>query len=71
MPSLISSQLITWCIGLIFGAGGAWAMFRQTRKDLNGIGARTRRFERNLLLYLMVTTEKREDRDKLAQFLKE
>jgi hypothetical protein len=71
LPHQIPIQGVTWIITLIFAAGGAWAMFRQTRKDLNGIGARTRRFEKNLLLALMVTTEKREDRELLARFLKD
>ena len=51
--------------------------FRQIRNDLNGIGARTREDSRRLsdelqsvLLALMVISEKREDREKIAELLK-
>jgi hypothetical protein len=60
-----------WVIGVVFGAGGALAVLRRMGRDLNGVGGRQRRFEKNLVLVLMVITEKREDRMFLAQFLKD
>jgi hypothetical protein len=38
-------QAIIWAVGVIFGAGGAWAALRQTRRDMNGIGTKTRLIE--------------------------
>lgn len=67
----MNAQIITWFIGVIFGAGSAFAIFRRMGRDLNGVGGRQRRFEKNLVLVLMVITEKREARMFLAQFLKD
>jgi hypothetical protein len=67
----VSAQIITWLIGVIFGAGGAYVTLRRMGRDLNGVGGRQRRFEKNLVLVLMVVTDKREDRMFLAQFLKD
>lgn len=64
-------QLLIWFVGVIFGAGGAFALFRRMQKDLNGLGGRQRRLEKNLTLALMVVLEERRDRELLAQFLKE
>jgi hypothetical protein len=65
------STAIIWLIGVIFGAGGAMAVLRRMSRDLNGVGRQQRRFEKNLVLVLLVITEKREDRMFLAQFLKD
>jgi hypothetical protein len=46
-------------------------MFRQVRKDVNGIGSRQRRFERNCTLAMMAILDDRRDRELLAKFLKE
>ena len=35
-------ELIALAIGAIFGAGGAMALLRGVRKDLNGLGKRVR-----------------------------
>jgi len=67
----IPEQLIIWVVGVVFGAGGAWAMVRQTRKDVNAIGAIMRRDRWNLLIALMVTLEKREDRQRLADLMRQ
>jgi hypothetical protein len=32
-------------VGVIFGAGGAWFLVKQMRRDLNGIGAKARLIE--------------------------
>jgi hypothetical protein len=73
--SQLPSQVLVWMVGVIFGAG-AWSMknemsIRQMRKDLNGIGANVRRTNWNLLVALMVITEKREDRQRLADLLRQ
>lgn len=64
MPSL--AQVIVGVVCAIFGAGVAWGALRgevqRLRKDLNAIGANLRRLESAL----MVTTEKREDRERLC-----
>ena len=67
----IPVQAAIWLIGVIFGAGAAWGAVQRTRKDLNGVGGRQRRFEKNVVLALLINAEKREDRMLLAQFLKD
>jgi len=67
----LPTQAVIWIVGVIFGAGGAWGAIQRTRKDLNGVGGRQRRFEKNVVLALMINAEKREDRMLLAQFLKD
>jgi hypothetical protein len=69
--SEVPQQLLIWIIGVIFGAGIAYGAMQRMKKDLNGVGGRQRRFEKNLVLVMMVITEKREDRMFLAQFLKD
>jgi hypothetical protein len=69
--SAVPIQAVIWIVGLIFAAGVAWSALKQTKKDVNGVGARQRKFEKNCLLALLVISEKREDRELLAQFLKE
>jgi hypothetical protein len=64
-------NLSEWIVGGIFGAGGLWFLVRQMRKDVNGIGARQRRFEKNVLLWAMKQTEKEEDRRWLADLFRE
>ena len=67
----IPLNAVIWLVGAIFGAGSAWAALQRTRKDLNGVGGRQRRFEKNVVLALMINAQKREDRMLLAQFLKD
>lgn len=67
----IPANAVIWIVGVIFGAGATWGLLKQTRKDLNGIGGRQRRFEKNIVLALLINAEKREDRMLLAQFLKD
>jgi hypothetical protein len=57
--------------GVIFGAGGAWAVFLRGRKDLNALGKIQRRDRWNLMLALMVTVEKREDRQRIVDLMRE
>ena len=63
--------VLIWIVGIVFGAGIAYAAIGQLRKDLNAIGGKQRRFEKNVVLVLMAITDKREDRIYLAQFLKD
>lgn len=67
----IPAQILTWLVSAIFGAGVAWGAFSRMRKDVNGIGAATRRNHWNTLIALMVITEKREDRQRLADLLRQ
>jgi hypothetical protein len=63
---------IAWAlIGAVFAAGALYARISQMRKDINGIGAGRRRFEKNFTLVLMVMTESKEDREMLARYLKD
>lgn len=57
--------------GLIFGAGGAWAAFLRQRKDVNSLGRGYRRDRWNFMLAMMTMTDKREDRELLANFLRD
>ena len=52
-------------------AATAWGAVQRTHKDLNGVGGRQRRFEKNVVLALLINAEKREARMLLAQFLKD
>lgn len=63
---------IAWAlVGAVFGAGAFYARTAQMRKDLNGIGNKARRFEKNITLCLMVMTESKEDREMMARYLKD
>lgn len=74
MPS-ISPEVLVPIITVIFGAGGILAALRskvdQSRKDINAIGMNTRRERWNKMLWEMVVTEKREDRQRLADLMRE
>lgn len=59
IPSL-NAQAVISLAAIIFIAGGAWIQQRQTRRDVNGIGAKLRRFQ-SLLLRWADTPEKREE----------
>ena len=61
-----------------FFSGGAWMIIRQIRKEvselrkeLNGVGGRQRKFERNAVLLWMVLLDKREEREIVARFFQE
>lgn len=56
--------------GIVFGAGGAWAVLQRMRRDLNGLGRAYRRDVGNLTLWLLTVTERREDRELLARLLR-
>lgn len=60
-----------WLVGVIFGAGITLAMVRQMRRDVNGIGKIQRRDRWNTMLARMVITEIREDRQVIADLLRE
>jgi hypothetical protein len=63
---------IGWAlVGAVFAAGGLYARIGQMRKDINGIGGKSRRFEKNLTLVLLVMTDKKEDREMIARYLKD
>jgi hypothetical protein len=63
---------LAWAVlGAIFAAGAFYARVSQMRKDINGIGGKSRRFEKNMTLVLMVMTERKEDREMIARYLKD
>jgi hypothetical protein len=62
---------LSFVLGLVFGAGMLFAMIKEMRRDLNGLGGRAQRFERNTILVLMTVTDKREDRELLATMLRQ
>lgn len=65
------TYLILWLAGAIFGAGGAWAAFVRMKKDVNALGRIVRRDRWNLVLALMVTSDSRENRERLAELMRE
>lgn len=75
MPSETIAKVAIWLIGLIFGAAVALTTMRltiaQAKKDVNAIGAIVRRDRWNLLLALMVITEEREGRQRLADLMRQ
>lgn len=63
---------IGWAlVGAVFSAGALYARIGQMRRDINGIGNGRRRFEKNLTLVLLTMTEKKEDREMIARYLKD
>lgn len=64
-------SVLIWIVGVVFMAGITYAAFQQLRKDVNAVGGKQRRFEKNLVLVLMAITDKPEHRIFLAQFLKD
>ena len=73
--SEVPAQLAVGIVSAIFGAGVAWGIVRsqgaQDRRDLNAIGATMRRYHHNMLIALMVITQDREDRQRLADLLRQ
>jgi hypothetical protein len=71
----VIARLGIWLVGIIFGAGIAYggmkAGLARQKTDLNAIGGKQRRFEKNTVLALMIILEKREDRMRVARFLKD
>jgi hypothetical protein len=63
--------LAIWLAGAIFGAGGAWAAFLRMKKDVNALGRIVRRDRWNLVLALMVMSDAREDRERLAELMRD
>jgi hypothetical protein len=68
-PWVISA--LSFASGVIFSAGILFARIMRISKDVNGLGGRSGRFERNMVLTLMVVLEKREDRQVLAEMLRQ
>ena len=63
---------------LAFGAGGAWFFIKQSRKDVNGLGAKVNaeirqsaRRHINLCLAAMVAAPDEKARKEIAELLKE
>jgi hypothetical protein len=63
---------------LAFGAGGAWFFIKQSRKDVNGLGAKVNaeiktsaRRHINIALALMLVAPTEEIRKKIADLLRE
>lgn len=67
----VSAEVWIFAVGVVFGAGGAWAVFQRLRKDVNGIGGILRRDRWNRTLEEMVQRDNREDRQRLFEALKE
>jgi hypothetical protein len=68
---MIDSKLVIWIVSMIFGAGAAWGAFKTLRKDVNAIGQIQRRDRWNLMIAMLVITEKREDRQRLADLMRQ
>lgn len=68
-PWVISA--LSFASGVIFSAGILFARIMRISKDVNGLGGRSGRFEKNFTLAMMVIHEKREDRELLANVLRQ
>lgn len=61
--------------GWIFAAGGAWFLLQQVRRDVNGLGAKVNRLEREaerkftVLALLLVAAAAEEDKGRLVDRL--
>lgn len=65
-------------VSLAFGAGGAWFLIRQSRRDVNGLGNKVNseikqasRNHKNVTLALMLLARDDFERRKIADLLKE
>lgn len=61
-------------VGALIALGRELGAIRQTRKDVNGVGARVREQKADqirLLITLLVLTDKRSDREMIARNLME
>jgi adenine C2-methylase RlmN of 23S rRNA A2503 and tRNA A37 len=65
-------------LAFAFGAGGAWFLIRQSRKDVNGLGSKMNaeikqatRQHLNVALALMLVAQNDDQREKIAALLKE
>lgn len=67
----VALNVLLWA----FAAGGAWAVVKQMRKDLNGLGAKSNRIEQDsnrkftALAILLMAAAPDEDRELLADRL--
>ena len=59
MPSDALVELAIFVITLIFAAGGAWFLLKQTRRHVNGVGAKVNRLV--MALMLIVPEEQKKD----------
>ena len=67
-----------WLLALAFNAGMFYMVVRQMRReaadlrrDVNGVGGRVRRLEKNGLIALLIVLEKREDREVVGNLSRE
>ncbi|MGH9685303.1 MAG: hypothetical protein ACRD4S_17035 [Candidatus Acidiferrales bacterium] len=75
MSTQVLLQILVAVASAIFGAGVAWGAMRAqgaaVRKDVNALGAIVRRDRWNLMMSLFVILEKREDRQRLADLMRQ
>jgi len=71
IPAAIPTSALIWIVGLIFVAGSLFANLKTLRKDVNGIGNSVRRQQWNLLIALLVITDSRDDRQRIADLLRQ
>lgn len=71
-------RFATFLISLAFGAGGAWFLIKQSRKDVNGLGAKVggdakaaARRAHNTALALMLLAQSDAQRMKIADLMRE
>jgi len=69
-----NEPLIRWAVTLFFsiasGVGGYVVRFKQMRQDVNGIGKRTKNFEKNATLAIMACCPEGK-RTEIAELLKQ
>jgi hypothetical protein len=79
MPK-ISPELLVFLTTVIFFAGVGWGALlrlqrdvksKAERSDLNNIGAMLRRDRWNIMIALMLVTDSRDDRQRLADLLRQ
>lgn len=75
--SEIGGQALYYALSLAFGAGGAYFLIKQSRKDVNGLGRKMNREisksaarHQNVTVALMLLASE-DKRDKIAELLKE
>lgn len=69
--TLVPELGISTLLGLAFGAGGAWFLIKQSRKDVNGLGRRlnqeVKKLDNIIVAVMLITPD--EDKKDVARLL--
>ena len=77
IPANIAIPLVLWLLGLAFAAGGGWLTLKESRKQVNGVGAKVNREKelnedrfRRMSLAVMSLADTEERKQQLLEWFK-